>query len=239
MQPRKYSAGDNIIAFPTAWKFDAAVSQHFDEHINKSVPFYGTSQHLAASISDWFIEPNGLVVDFGCSTGTLIQHLSLRQSGKNVSFIGIDESPDMIEQAKAKTCYENVDFVCGDVLDFPTSRLSAGFCLYTLQFLTMAKRQQLVKQIYQALNPQGCLLVVEKIYSNNSTCYDIFNQLHFDYKSTMGFTESEIISKANSIRGVLRPLTKDENISLLESAGFSKVETFFQYGNFAGFLAIK
>jgi tRNA (cmo5U34)-methyltransferase len=38
---------------------------------------------------------------------------------------------------------------------------------------------------------------------------------------------------------VLNPLTMHENLSLLERSGFRRVETFFRWYNWAGFVAMK
>lgn len=46
-------------------------------------------------------------------------------------------------------------------------------------------------------------------------------------------------AKSRAIRGVLQPYTVDENIQMLQEAGFRDIDTFFKWNNFVGFIAIK
>jgi tRNA (cmo5U34)-methyltransferase len=49
----------------------------------------------------------------------------------------------------------------------------------------------------------------------------------------------EIANKREALENVLVPLTIQENIDLLIEAGFTRVETFFQWFNFVSFVAYK
>jgi tRNA (cmo5U34)-methyltransferase len=49
----------------------------------------------------------------------------------------------------------------------------------------------------------------------------------------------EIARKREALENVLIPFMASEDIALLREAGFSAVEPFFQWYNFAAFLAIK
>jgi tRNA (cmo5U34)-methyltransferase len=48
-----------------------------------------------------------------------------------------------------------------------------------------------------------------------------------------------IRQKSKSLRGVLNPLTLQQNMDLLREAGFSNMEIFFRWYNFVGLVAIK
>jgi tRNA (cmo5U34)-methyltransferase len=54
-----------------------------------------------------------------------------------------------------------------------------------------------------------------------------------------GYSELEIANKREALENVLVPLTIQENIDLLIEAGFTRVETFFQWFNFVSFVAYK
>lgn len=56
--------------------------------------------------------------------------------------------------------------------------------------------------------------------------------------SDLQFNE-EILKKREALENVLIPYRFDENFELFRRNGFTTVETFFQWYNFAGFLCVK
>jgi tRNA (cmo5U34)-methyltransferase len=108
-----------------------------------------------------------------------------------------------------------------------------------MQFLTLAARRALLNRINEGLIEGGGLLIVEKVSAEHSCFEEVWTELYWDFKRRQGLTAEQILEKANSIRGVLKPLTADENIDLLYQTGFSQVEVFFKWYNWAGFLAVK
>jgi tRNA (cmo5U34)-methyltransferase len=53
------------------------------------------------------------------------------------------------------------------------------------------------------------------------------------------YSQDEIARKALSLEGVLVPITAKANRDLLKGAGFARVDCFWRWCNFAGWLAIK
>lgn len=62
---------------------------------------------------------------------------------------------------------------------------------------------------------------------------------YYDLKREHRYTEEQIRDKRKSLEGVLVPVTESWNLDLLHTAGFKKVECFWRYLNFAGWLAVK
>ena len=232
---------DAISAVPGEWRFDKNVSQAFDSHVRKSVPFYEEIQRMVIELSEYFVRDQSVVYDLGCSTGTTLDMLSNAHVGKeDAQFIGFDLSKFMIKEARKKVNRPNVRFYHKNVLDVEFSP-PANFVtsLFTMQFLTLAERRTLLERIYEGLIEGGGLLIVEKVSSDHSVFEDMWTELYWDFKRRQGFTPEQIVEKANSIRGVMKPLTSDENIDLLWQAGYSRVDVFFKWYNWAGVLGIK
>lgn len=230
---------DTITAVPGEWRFDQDVSKAFDSHVRKSVPFYDEIQRMVIELSEYFVRDQSVVYDLGSSTGTTIQLLADAHAGKeDVQFIGIDVSEFMINEARKKMTRANVQFHHKNIMDMDFSP-PANFmtALFTLQFLTFADRRKLLTQIKQGLIEGGAFLFVEKVCAEHSSFEDIWMELYWDFKRRQGLTPEQIVEKANSIRGVLKPLTVEENRELLRQTGFSRVEIFFKWYNWAGFLA--
>lgn len=232
---------DTISAVPGEWRFDKNVSKAFDSHVHKSVPFYDEIQRMVIELSEYFVRDHSVVYDLGSSTGTTLDLLSSAHAGKeNAQFIGFDLSKFMVKEARKKVNRANVRFHHKNILDVEFSP-PAHFLtsLFTMQFLTLAERRTLLTRINEGLIEGGGLLIVEKVSAIHSVFENIWTELYWDFKRRQGFTTEQVLEKANSIRGVLRPLTAEENINLLLNTGYSQVDVFFKWYNWAGFLAIK
>jgi tRNA (cmo5U34)-methyltransferase len=232
---------ETITAVPGEWRFDQDVSKAFDSHVRKSVPFYEEVQRMVIELSEYFVCDQSIVYDLGSSTGTTLGVLASAHAGKHdVQFIGFDLSESMINEARKKVDRPNVNFHNKNIMDVEFSPLAHFItALFTLQFLTLAERRQILGRINQGLIEGGAFLLVEKVCAEHSKFEDIWTELYWDFKRRQGLTPEQILEKANSIRGVLKPLTTEENRDLLCQTGFEPVEVFFKWYNWAGFLAVK
>jgi len=89
-----------------------------------------------------------------------------------------------------------------------------------------------------------CVITVFLILSEKVICQDKeldqqFLDSYHRYKKRRGYSELEIANKREALENVLVPLTIQENYDLLVQAGFTRVETFFQWFNFVSFVACK
>ncbi len=222
------------------WNFSGNVPQNFDKHITKSIPFYKESHYIGLLISDFFIPKNGLVCDIGCSTGTFISSLAERHSSKKFKIYGYDEIPGMVKIAK-KNCKKNsrIKIVKEDILKIKLKNLNYITSFFTIQFIHPSKRQKLFNNIYNGLEWGGGFLFFEKVRAPDARFQDMTNQIYTEIKIKNGFSDSEIINKTRSLKGVMEPFSSNANILLAKRAGFKDIMSIFKYVNFEGFLAIK
>ena len=95
------NTGDKINKGRGGWDFNTGVAKTFDSHVKKSVPMYDEGHQIILDSSDYFIKNNSTVYDIGCSTGKLIKQLNTHhEHKKDLEFIGIDSSSEMIASAK-------------------------------------------------------------------------------------------------------------------------------------------
>lgn len=235
------SVDDTISAVPGEWRFNEEVSRAFDSHVRKSVPMYDEIQRMVVELSEYFVSDEGVVYDLGSSTGETLYRLAQHHSGKeNLQLVGIELSEDMIEEARRKINSPNVRFRRGNILDIdfsPAPDLVTS--LFTLQFLRLSERRQLLTQLSESMVEGGALIMVEKTRGNTAAFEDMWSELYWDFKARQGLTPEQILEKAGSLRGVLNPLTQEENMKLLNQCGFDHVEPFFKWYNWTGFLAVK
>jgi len=109
----------------------------------------------------------------------------------------------------------------------------------TLQFVRPLHRERILRTIADGLNPQGCLILVEKLTENDTTFNRLFIKYYYDYKRRKGYSELEITQKREALENVLVPYKLLENRELLLRTGFRYVDTFFKWYNFCGMVAVK
>jgi tRNA (cmo5U34)-methyltransferase len=210
--------------------------------LERSVPMYQECQSLAVHWCAQFAQANTCVYDLGCSTGTLL--LKLAQSidpKKEVSLIGVDNSPAMLEKSK-KTLQESpipYKLIESDLnKGISIQNASVVVMNYTLQFVLPEHRVKLLKNIFEGLLPGGSLVLIEKIKSEIPELDRTFIEFHHQFKRDRGYSSLEISRKREALENVLIPRTVEENRDMIKEAGFSTVDLFFKWNNFAGFIAL-
>ena len=218
------------------WSFGGENTIGFDEHVNNSVPMYNEFHNEIINMSCFFVQKNSKIIDIGTSTGILINKLKENNKEKNIDFVGIDVEEDMIKECKKR--YDNIDFFNIDAIDFDYTNSSIITSVLTLQFINIKDRKRILNKIYNQLNDGGALFVVEKVRTDIPLIHDIYNDLYYDFKLKQ-FTSDEIMKKNQSLRGIMNPLTVNENIEMFKEAGFEKIDIFMKINNFVGFIIIK
>ncbi|GAB3164808.1 carboxy-S-adenosyl-L-methionine synthase CmoA [Telluribacter humicola] len=209
----------------------------FDEHIALSVPAYKDIQRAVRGIVSYFLDQQGSVVyDLGCSTGETLRRLAER-FGADHHYVGFDISQNLLPARSEPP----ITYHCQDITQpgiFMTGRVNVIISLFTLQFLSIEARPKVLKAAYDALKPNGALIVTEKVYLPMGLFQEIFTFSHYDMKAEH-FTHDQILEKQFVLRQIMKPLSEAENLQMFYAAGFTKVETFYQNLNFKGWLCVK
>lgn len=232
-------AGDGIQSKNANWKFDGQTVTHFQEHIEKSIPFYHEGHKLVVALSDFFIKDASVCYDIGSSMGLLTHNLAKHHEFRNAQFIGIEKEHEMVRAAKKNYRLHNLDFACEDINAFKFEESDFIVSYYTVQFIRPSQRQQLVNKIFSALKWGGAFIMFEKVRACDARFQDYMTALYEDYKLEKGYDPIEIINKKRSLKGVLEPFSEQANIDMLKRAGFVDILPVMRYICFEGFLAIK
>lgn len=224
------------------WKFDQAVTGVFDDMLERSIPQYEVMRQTCFDIGSTFVEPGTEVVDLGCSTGLALDPFVKRFGAQN-RFIGVEMSDPMLQVVRDKYAGFPVSVVDIRKLDlrtdYPSARASLTLAVLTIQFTPIEYRQKIMSNIYKNTAMDGALILVEKVLGESSFTNEILVQTYHSMKAKNGYSQDEIERKRLQLEGVLVPVAAKWNEEMLEKAGFSHVECFWRWCNFAGWLAIK
>ena len=116
---------------------------------------------------------------------------------------------------------------------------SVVLLVLTLQFVRPLHRETLLRSVFEGLNDQGCVILVEKVLGESSTFNRQFIEHYYAMKRRNGYSELEISQKREALENMLVPYRLMENRELLMRVGFRSTDVFFKWYNFCGIIAVK
>jgi tRNA (cmo5U34)-methyltransferase len=237
---------DRLYAVPKPLVSDFAFGNEtaavFDDMLHRSVPFYDEIQRMIGEIVADFAVDGTNVYDLGCSTCATFR--DLRDLEADVTFVGVDSSAAMLARAEAEL--QRTNFTRRYALQqrdlhhgLEIENASVVIMSLTLQFVRPLHRERVMSTIFNGMNHQGVLILVEKVLAEETLMNRLFIKYYYDLKRRNGYSELEISQKREALENVLIPYRLDENCQLLLSSGFRFPEVFFKWYNFCGILALK
>jgi tRNA (cmo5U34)-methyltransferase len=225
------------------FRFDHRVARVFDDMIHRSVPCYREIIERQVQLIACCHKPGTRIYDLGCSTGNVGLALCRRHETMDFSMIAVDSSEAMLERYR-KNLQEvrrnnRIHLICQDICHTAIRGASVVVLNYTLQFLPLEKRLDLMRAIYNGLEKSGILLFCEKVTHGVPELADLQNRFYHAFKRENGYSELEISQKREALEKVLIPETVKTHLVRLQQAGFAAVDVWHKWFNFAAFMAVK
>jgi len=239
------SCKDRIYASPeeaaTAFTFDRRVARVFPDMIQRSVPGYATVINMIAVLASRYVESDTRCYDLGCSLGASSVAMSQGIGGRGCRIIGVDNSLEMLIQAREHIARHEsgtpIDLLCADVLEMEIRDASMVVLNFTLQFIPVEQRLELLSRIHRGLRPGGILVLSEKISFDDPQQEALQIEMHHAFKRANGYDDLEISRKRDALENVLIPETLETHRSRLREAGFRRADLWFQCFNFVSLVA--
>ncbi|MEZ5530088.1 MAG: carboxy-S-adenosyl-L-methionine synthase CmoA [Porticoccaceae bacterium] len=238
---------DNIYAEPqltiAGFRFDRAVASVFPDMIKRSVPGYETIIAMTGTLAERYAQPGSRCYDLGCSLGASTIAMRHHIPHDDCQIIAVDNSQAMLEQCRQVLAQDDgpvaVELLCDDVQNVDVRDASMVVLNFTLQFIPVAQRSELLRHISAGLRPGGVLVLSEKVAFEDPQHQQLMIELHHNFKRANGYSDLEISQKRSALEDVLIPETLAVHRQRLREAGFSSVDVWFQCFNFASLIAIK
>jgi tRNA (cmo5U34)-methyltransferase len=230
--------GNGIDVPSGGWTFGDQTPAAFEDHVTGSIPFYAEGHDLIVDLAAHLVPAGGRCYDLGCSTGTLSARLAELLAPRRAEVIGVDREPGMVELATERSGgLPHLHFETAALEELTLERADLVISYYTLQFLPVASRRQVLGQIRRALDRGGSLILFEKVLAPTARDQEVATGVYQDWKLRQGYSDEEIAAKARSLRGVLQPQSSADNDSMLRAAGFAEVIQVFRWMAFEGVVA--
>lgn len=238
---------DKIYAAPrepiAPFEFNSQVVEVFDDMLGRSVPLYHESIRRQAQIAASRYQPGTRIYDLGCSNGNVGLALCREMNGRDFEMFAVDNSAPMLETYAQRLASldvaEQIHLQERDIRKVPLANASVVIINLTLQFLPVADRDALIRDIYQNMVPGGVLLLTEKVVHENADMNNLEQDFYYRFKAENGYSQMEISQKREALENVLVPESIEMHQERLQKSGFEAFDVWLKWFNFASMLAMK
>ena len=223
--------------------FDERVASVFENMLHRSVPGYDLIIKMIGVMTKKFIKNNSNCYDLGCSLGASTNAIIDNINKKNCKVIAVDNSMPMIDLCNKNLNINkndhDVNFVCSDLQNIKIKNASIVVMNFTLQFIDIKLRKEIISRVYEGLIPGGLFILSEKVNFVDSKENEFQINAYHSFKRAQGYSDLEISQKQKSLEKVLFPETTETHLVRLGDSGFNNVNVWFKCFNFISMIAIK
>ena len=229
------------------FRFNEAVARVFPDMLRRSIPGYEASLEAIGSLAARYVRPATHCYDLGCSLGaaSIAMRQGIRADGCRI--IAIDNAPAMLKRCRQIVSAEQekdpdgtrIEVVQGNIRDVAFSNASMVVLNYTLQFLPVDQRDEMIAKIFGGLNDGGLLVLSEKVVDPDPEVEKILVSLHHEHKRRNDYSSLEIARKRAALESILIPETVNDHRERLLRTGFGSAAVWLRYFNFVSIIAIR
>ena len=185
----------------------------------------------------------GQVWDFGCSTGRGLRAASRGAIPGDLTFLGCDNSLDMVNRTKATCPWATVfqhDLRGGLPAEVEVGEVKVAIFGYVLQFIQdLSIRRKLLKDAFEALDWGGMLFIMEKYEDGHVGYDDVMQDAYVGFRLMNGYSRAEIDAKTQALENAMWPCARGFTLNALRAAGADRVLPIYSSLNFGGYVAFK
>jgi len=218
----------------STFKDPSAVSS-YQQTAQAKVPGMAALHRMTHILLAESVPPEGEVLVLGAGGGLELDAFAHAQPGWR--FVGVDPSLPMLELAR-ETLGANasrVVLVEGLIEDAPVREFDGAACLLTLHFLDPDTRLQTLRGLFQRLRPGAVLVVAHHSYAPEARMRWLRRSAAF--ASVNGVLDERDEASVAVMADKLPAISEEDEVALLEAAGFTEVELFYAALSFRGWVA--
>lgn len=148
------------------WEFDSWADNYDDslyKDITGNLKLFEKYDYVLETLAGRIKENNAVnVLDIGCGTANLYTKL------KNVNYTGMDQSIEMLLQAKVK--YPDIKLRSGNFMDKPytENEFDAVVSSYAFHHLQKEEKEKAVRLMLEYLKPEGSIIIADLMFLNQT-----------------------------------------------------------------------
>jgi len=229
------------------FRFNDEVARVFPDMLRRSIPGYAASLEAIGSLAARYVRQGTHCYDLGCSLGAA--SIAMRQGirARDCRIVAVDDAPAMVSRCRQIAAEDlardpeasPIEVVQGNIRDVTFSNASMIVLNYTLQFLPVDQRDDMIARILNGLNNGGLLVLSEKVVDPDPAMEALLVDLHHEHKRRNDYSALEISRKRAALENVLIPETVSAHRDRLLRMGFSSAAVWLRYFNFVSIIAIR
>jgi len=194
------------------------------------IPGYDASHAMAVTLIADAIGERGRVLVLGAGGG--VELWALAQASPQWTFVGVDPSESMLDQAarklRANGMEDRVELIKGFIPDSPDGPFDAATCFLALHFIPDdGTRLDALKHIRRRLVPGAPFLMINGSTDRASPLFPRQLRWYGAFARRNGAPEDKIMTFTEGIRDHVHCLSPAREEALLREAGFMDVELFY------------
>lgn len=201
------------------------------------VPGFHALQQMTALLLAESVPEDGHVLVLGAGGGLELKAFAEAQPGWRL--VGVDPSAGMLKAAEITLgpLASRAELIEGYVDTAPEGPFDGATCLLTLHFLSAEERLHTLKQLRRRLKPGGPLVVAHHSFPQTEREKVRWLKRYAAFAVSSGVPASNANKAIEAISARLPLLAPEQDVALLEKAGFENVELFYAGFTFRGWVA--
>jgi tRNA (cmo5U34)-methyltransferase len=226
-----------------SFAFNESVASVFPDMLRRSIPGYDASLEAIGTLARRYVTPGSRCYDLGCSLGaaTLAMRRNIVVSGCEIH--AVDLAPAMVDRCRDRVAHDRettpVIVSLADIREIDIANASMVVMNYTLQFLPVDERVDIIRRIHDGMRDGGVFVLSEKVAADDPLVEQLLIDLHHEFKRSNAYSDLEISRKRTALENVLIPETIPTHLDRLAAAGFSHSGVWLKHFNFVSIVAIR
>ncbi len=203
----------------------------------RQVPGFNALQRMATLLLAESVPEDGRVLVL-CAGGGLELKV-FAEAQPNWRFAGVDPSAEMLKLAQATlgTLASRVELHEGYIDTAPSGPFDGATCLLTLHFLPAEERLHTLGELRRRLKPGAPLVVAHHSFPQGEAEKTRWLKRYAAFAISSGIDAANASKAIEAIGERLPSLSPEQDVALLEKAGFEAVELFYAGFTFKGWVA--
>lgn len=208
--------------------FFTARVEGYDEHMLSEVEGCKEGYQVMADLVPKNVKS---LLDLGCGTGLELDEIFKRLP--DIAVTGVDLTQSMLDKLREKHPDKKLHLICGDYLteDFGREQFDCCVSFQTMHHFSHEKKIELYQKICSSLTDTGCYIECDYMVETQE-------EENFWFAENQRIRREQHISEA-ALCHYDTPCTIENQITMLQKAGFTDVKTEFRMGNTTILTAVK
>lgn len=204
----------------------------FDDRVLKIIPYYKEMLDAVAKSIPFPKNKKITIVDLGTGTGTVAKIVKLAFPNSHIKCV--DLAPNMIGEAKKKLKgLKNIEYIISNFENYDFGPCDAVVSSLALHHIEPDERKfKFYKKVYSSLKKNGIFIIADVLLASNLFEQKIYLKKWEDF-ILKSLTKKQVLENYNRYKREDRPNKLLTELFWLKKAGFSDVDVYWKYYNFA------